>query len=152
MQKSVLVVRSEQLQDKWTVPKGDINIWWNDATNGPLSLLMAFLLKQNREWRGKKIRILRPVAPKADVENLKNEISNMLTLSRIDAEIVVLPTENTLEAIRDNMDNSAILFTGFVPENEHNRIREQMDVLKKVMTLPGEIILVYSAGDASLFE
>jgi hypothetical protein len=50
------------------------------------------------------------------------------------------------------MDNSAILFTGFVPENEHNRIREQMDVLKKVMTLPGEIILVYSAGDASLFE
>jgi amino acid transporter len=152
MQKSVLVVRSEQLQDKWTVPKGDINIWWNDATNGPLSLLMAFLLKQNREWRGKKIRILRPVAPKADVENLKNEISNMLTLSRIDAEIVVLPTENPMEAIRDNMDNSAILFTGFVPENEHNRIREQMDVLKKVMTLPGEIILVYSAGDASLFE
>jgi hypothetical protein len=86
------------------------------------------------------------------VENLKNEISNMLTLSRIDAEIVVLPTENPMEAIRDNMDNSAILFTGFVPENEHNRIREQMDVLKKVMTLPGEIILVYSAGDASLFE
>jgi hypothetical protein len=39
-----------------------------------------------------------------------------------------------------------------VPESEYDKIREQMDVLKKVMTLPGEIILVYSAGDASLFE
>ena len=152
MEKSVLVVRSEQLQDKWDVPKGDINIWWNDSTNGPLSLLMAFLLKQNRNWRGKKIRILRPVAPKADVENLKNEISKMLTLSRIDAEIVVLPTEDPLEAVRDNISNSSVLFRGFVPENENDKIREQMDELKKVMTLPGEVILVYSAGDASLFE
>jgi len=152
MERSVLVVRSEQLQDKWEVPKGDINIWWNDAGNGPLSLLMAFLLKQNRQWRGKKIRILRPVPPKADVENLKNEISKMLTLSRIEAEVVVLPTEDPLEAVRDNMNDSSVLFRGFLPESEKEKIPQQMDELKKVMTLPGEIILVYSAGDASLFE
>ena len=152
MEKSVFVVRSEQLQDKWVVPKGDINIWWNDAVNGPLSLLMAFLLKQNSNWRSKTIRILRPVAPKADVENLKNEISKMLTLSRIDAEIVVLPTEDPFEAIHDNMGTSSVLFRGFGPESENDKIREQMYEFKKVMTLPGEIILVYSAGDASLFE
>ena len=152
MEKSVFVVRSEQLQDKWTVPKGDINIWWNDSANGPLSLLMAFLLKQNRNWRSKTIRILRPVPPKADVKNLKNDISKMLTLSRIEAEIVVLPTEDPLEAVRDNMNTSCVMFRGFVPESENDKIREQMDEFKKVMTLPGEIILVYSAGDASLFE
>ena len=152
MQRSVLVVRSEQEQDNWNVKKGAINIWWNDATNGPLSLLMAFLLKQDRQWRGKKIRILRTVAPKADVNNLKSEINNMLTLSRIEAEIVVLPTEDPLEAVRDNMWPSSVLFTGFIPESEEDKIRQQMEELKKIMTLPGEIILVYSAGDASLFE
>jgi len=152
MHRSVVVVRSEQEQDNWTVPKGEINIWWNDSTNGPLSLLMGFLLKQNREWRGKQLRILRTVAPKADVDNLRSEISEMLTLSRIEAEIVVLPCEDPLEAVRGNMQPSAILFTGFIPESEEDKVKNQMEDLKKVMTLPGEIILIYSAGDASLLE
>ncbi len=152
MHRSVLVVRSEQEQDNWTVPKGEINIWWNDSANGPLSLLMGFLLKQNREWRGKQLRILRTVAPKADVDNLKSEIAEMLTLSRIEAEVLVLPCEDPIKAVRDNMQFSSVLFTGFIPESEESKIKEQMEELKKVMTLPGEIILVYSAGDASLLE
>jgi len=152
MHRSVVVVRSEQEQDNWEVPTGAINIWWNDSTNGPLSLLMGFLLKQNREWRSKHLRILRTVAPKADVDNLKSEIAEMLTLSRIEAEVVVLPCEDPLEAVRDNMQPSSILFTGFIPESEEKKIKEQMGELKKIMTLPGEIILVYSAGDASLLE
>ena len=152
MHKSVLVVRSENKGDTWTVPHGALNIWWNDATNGPLSILMAFLLKQNRQWRGKSIRILRTVAPKADVNNLKNDIKEMLTLSRIEADIVVLPTENPLEAVRDNMQPSAVLFAGFIPEEKDGNVKEQMEEFKKIMTLPGEIILVYNSGDASLFE
>jgi amino acid transporter len=152
MDKSIVVVRSEQMQDNWRIPKGEINIWWNDSTNGPLSLLMAFLLKQNRQWRSKSLRILRTVAPKADVENLENEISKMLTLSRIKAEVVILPCEDPIEAIRDNIPTSSVLFRGFIPENEEDKIKEQMEELKKVMTLPGEIFLIYSAGDASLLE
>ncbi|MEA2077483.1 MAG: amino acid permease [Candidatus Marinimicrobia bacterium] len=152
MHRSVLVVRSEQEQNNWTVPKGAINIWWNDSTNSPLSLLAGFLLQQNREWRSKPLRILRTVAPKADVNNLKNEISEMLTLSRIEAEVVVLPCEDPLEAVRDNMQLSSVLFTGFIPENETAKIKVQMEKLQRIMTLPGEIVLVYNAGDASLFE
>ena len=152
MHRSVVVVRSEQEQDNWEVPSGAINIWWNDSTNGPLSLLLGFLVKQDREWRSKPLRILRTVAPKADVDNLKNEIYEMLTLSRIEAEIVVLPCEDPFEAVRDNMQPSAILFTGFIPESEEEKIKKQMIELKKIMTLPGEVILVYSAGDASLLE
>jgi amino acid transporter len=152
MKRSVVVVRTEQEQETWTLPAGAINIWWNDATNGPLSLLIGFLIKQNRQWRGKQIRILRPVAPKADVANLRNEISHMLTLSRIEAEVVVLPCEDPLEAIRDNMQPSSVLFAGFIPESEEEKIKVQMEELKKIMTLPGEIMLVYNAGDASLLE
>ncbi len=152
MHRSVLVVKSEREEATWTVASGAINIWWNDSTNGPLSLLMAFLLKQNRQWRGKSIRILRTVAPKADVLNLKNEIKEMLTLSRIEADVLVLPCEDPLEAVRDNLEPSAVLFTGFVPENEEGKVKEQMHELKEIMTLPGEVILVYNSGDASLFE
>ncbi|RKY55267.1 MAG: amino acid permease [Candidatus Neomarinimicrobiota bacterium] len=152
MHRSVVVVRSEQEQDNWEVPGGAINIWWNDSTNGPLSLLIGFLLKQDGEWRSKPLRILRTVAPKADVDNLKNEIAEMLILSRIEAEVVVLPCEDPFEAIRDNMQPSAVLFTGFIPESETVKIKAQMEELKKVMTLPGEVILVYNAGDASLME
>jgi hypothetical protein len=148
---SVLVVRSEQKND-WTIPSGNINIWWNDATNGPLSLLMGFLLKQDRQWHHKSLRIIRTVAPKADIMNLKNEINQMLTLSRIEAEVLVLPCDDPFEAIRDNMGTSAILFAGFVPESEETKAMEQMTELKRLMTLPGEIILVYNAGDASLLE
>ncbi len=152
MHRSVVVVRSEQEQDNWEVPSGAINIWWNDSTNGPLSLLIGFLLKQDREWRSKPLRILRTVAPKADVDNLKNEIAEMLILSRIEAEVVVLPCEDPFETIRDNMQPSAVLFTGFIPESETEKIKAQMEKLKKVMTLPGEVILVYNAGDVSLLE
>lgn len=151
MQRSVLVVKSEQ-KDAWVIPQGNINIWWNDAANGPLSLLMGFLLKQDRQWRGKTLRIIRTVAPKADIANLKNEINKMLTLSRIEAEVLVLPCNDPFETIRDNMQTSAILFAGFIPESEETKAIEKMTELKKIMTLPGEIILVYNAGDASLFE
>lgn len=81
-----------------------------------------------------------------------SETVEMLTLSRIEAEVLILPCEDPLEAVRDNMQPSAILFTGFIPESEEEKIKEQMVELKKIMTLPGEVILVYSAGDASLLE
>lgn len=152
MHKSVLVVKSVHTDEAWAVPMGAINIWWNDATNGPLSLLMGFLLIQNRQWRGKSLRIIRTVAPKADVLKLKDDINEMLTLSRIEADVLVLPCDNPFETVRDNMQPSAILFTGFVPESEEGKIKEQMLEFKKIMTLPGEVILVYNAGDASLLE
>ena len=92
MNRSILVVRCQQEKEKWDPPAGAINIWWNDSKNGPMMLLLGFLLKENREWRDCPLRILRPVPLKADVENLTLEMKEMLSVARIDAEIVVLPT------------------------------------------------------------
>jgi amino acid transporter len=152
MQRNLLVVRSQQEQNNWIVPRGTINVWWNDSANSPLSLLVGFLMKQNREWRDKPLRILRTVALKTDVENLKKEINEMLKMSRIKAEIIILPTVDPLSAVRENMQPSSVLFAGFVPKNEEDTGPEQMEEMKTIMTLPGEIVLVYNAGDASLLE
>ncbi len=153
MNKSILVVKCCQEQEKWAVPTGNINIWWNGSKNGQMMLLMAFLLHGNREWRDCSLRILYPAAPKADVKNITKEMTNMLSEARIDAELIILPTDTPLCAVRDNMAESAVLFVGFEPdfETDENNLECFMSPsLTDTMTLPGDIILVYNAGDISL--
>ena len=149
MERSLLVVHCRQEQEKWEVPAGAINIWWNDPKNAPMMLLMGFLLRENREWRHCPLRILRPVAPKADVENITLEMHEMLSTARIDAEIVILPTDDPLSAIKQNLHPSAVLFAGFEPADE-DPARAQISDLQKIIDLPGDVILVYNAGDVSL--
>ncbi len=149
MNRSLLVVRCRQEEEKWEVPTGAINIWWNDSKNAPMMLLMGFLLRENREWRHCPLRILRPVVPKADVENLTLEMNQMLSTARIDAEIVILPTDDPLSAVRQNIHPSAVLFAGFEPADE-NQAGVPVSNLQETIDLPGDVILVYNAGDVSL--
>ncbi|MBN2780928.1 MAG: amino acid permease, partial [Candidatus Marinimicrobia bacterium] len=153
MKRSVLVVRSLQSQNEWHLLKGTINIWWNDPVHCQLALLMAFLLQQNREWRDDPLRIIRTVSPKADLANSRQEMERMLTLSRIDAEILILPTDDALTALRDSIEPSAILFAGFDPPGPEEECREEKrEEMAAIMRLPGEVVLVYNASDASLME
>ncbi len=149
MNRSMLIVRSMREQEKWNPPLGAINIWWQDSRNGPMMVLLGFLLKENREWRGCSLRILRTIPPRADLENVKREMSDMLSRGRINAEIVVLPTDEPLEAVGEAMHPSTVLFAGFEPPEEGDG-SETLVHMKAVMTLPGDVILAWSAGDVSL--
>ncbi|HNR67683.1 MAG TPA: amino acid permease [bacterium] len=148
MKKSMFVVGCCQAQEEWQVPSGAINVCWNDARNGELMLLVGFLLRQNREWRHNPLRILRTVAPKADLQNVREELEKTLTLARIQAEIVVLPTDDPLQAVREQLQPSAVLFAGFEPPD--GDIETELDpMLNEIVALPGDVILVYNAGDVS---
>lgn len=149
MERSVLVVCCVQEEEHWEVPEGAINIWWTDSNNGHLMLLLAFLLRENREWCDRPLRILRPVAPKADVQNITNEMTEMLSAARIEAEIIILPTDNPIEIVRQNLDSSAVLFAGFEPPDE-DPDGKAASSLEETINLPGDVIMVYNAGDASL--
>ncbi|MFH0993896.1 MAG: amino acid permease [Pseudomonadota bacterium] len=149
MTRSVLVVRSSQKQDKSETPTGNINIWWNDSKNGPMMLLLGFLLKENLEWRDCALRILRPVPLKADVENVTVEMKKMLSGARISADIVILPTENPQESVNQAMHPSAVLFAGFEPTDEMTG-SEQLSHMQEIINLPGDVILAYNAGGVSL--
>ncbi|MDD3965803.1 MAG: amino acid permease [Candidatus Neomarinimicrobiota bacterium] len=152
MKRSLLVVRNLREDTGWSADPGDINIWWNDALHSSLSLMMAFLLKQNQEWRDKTLRIIRPVAEKADVENIRFEMEEMLKSARMDAELCIIPAADPLQALQENLGESAILFIGFDPESDPEASAAQMAELRSYMELESDIVLVYNAGDVSALE
>ncbi|MEF8983705.1 MAG: amino acid permease [Bacteroidales bacterium] len=149
MEYSCLILHSHHKEETWNPPSGAINIWWTDANNGPMMLLLGYLLKSNRAWRDCPLRILRPVAPKADVENVKREMEEMLTKGRIEADTVVLPTEDPLDAVRSAMIPSAVLFAGFEPADK-DPAGVLLTFMKEIVDLPGDVIMTYNAGDVSL--
>lgn len=149
MERSCLVLSSHEDEETWNNPSGAINIWWTDPKNGAMMLLMGYLLKGSREWRDCPLRVLRPAELKADVENVEREMSEMLMKGRIEAEISVLPTDDPLNAIRNNMTPSAVLFAGFEPADE-DPAGVLLPFMKQIVDLPGDVILTYNAGGVSL--
>ncbi|MCF8360588.1 MAG: amino acid permease [Prolixibacteraceae bacterium] len=149
MERSCLILRSHEEEKSWEDPFGAINIWWTDSKNGAMMLLLAYLLKGNREWRDCPLRVLRPVAPKADLENVEKEMSEILQGGRIKAEIVVLPTDSPLEAVSKAMTPSALLFAGFEPSDE-DPVSFLLPFMEQIVDLPGDVILTYNAGDLTL--
>lgn len=149
MNRSVLIVRCARQEEEWGSPNGAINIWWNDSHNSSMMVMLGFLLKENREWRECTLRVIRPVAAKADTQNLRSEMKSFLKDARIRAEIVIVPTDNPVEAVRQAMGNSAILFAGFDIPTE-GPVDEDIAKMHNVMTLPGDIILSHCSGDVSL--
>ncbi|MGD9782965.1 MAG: amino acid permease, partial [Kiritimatiellia bacterium] len=151
MGRSIVVVANKQTdkEARTAIPEGAINVWWTHERNGALMLLLAHQLKRNSEWRNRPIRVLRPIPPKADVHNVAREMQDMLALARIEADLVVMPAESPLEAIRKAMAPSAALIAGFDPPAEdpggawHAFLQQTVD-------LPGDVLLVYNAGDVSL--
>ncbi|MCA1809769.1 MAG: amino acid permease [Lentisphaerae bacterium] len=123
--------------------------WWADAENGALMLLLAYLLKKNPDWRDRPLRIIRTTVPKADIGNIAREMRQLLADSRIDAELVILATENALAAVRRAMAPSAVLFAGFAPVDD-DPSGEWLTWLHEVVGLPGDVLLVYNTGDAAL--
>lgn len=150
MKRSILIVRSLEKEKEWNVPDGAINVLWNHPNHSQLALMMGFLLQQDRNWRDKPLRVIRTVAEKADKENIFSEMREMLMLARIDAEIVILPSEDANKALKENLGNSAVLFIGFDPESDPEKAERQMSELKKYMALDSDIILVYNSGDFSV--
>jgi len=149
MKRSLIIIAADREDEKNYIPDGFINIWWDSVQNVELMLLLSFMLKKNREWRDHPIRIIRTVPSKADVENIEKEISEMLTKGRIEADIVVVPTEEPLEAVRKHIHPSAVLFSGFRPDNDDEIINLIPD-MQKTVELPGDVILVYNAGGVSM--
>ena len=149
MQRSVIIVACEQEDEKTQTPAGAINLWWTTAENAALMLLLAFLLKKTPQWTDRTLRIIRPVAPRADVKNIEKGMRELLTEARIESEIVIVPTETPIEAVRQVMEPSAVLFAGFEPADE-DPAGALLSSLEQTVALPGDVILVYNAGDVSL--
>ncbi len=151
MGRTALILRydkeAERLKDGAIA--GAINIWWDGSRNGNMMLVLAHLLKQNRAWRNHPLKILCPVPPKADTGNIELAMGKRLETARIEAEILVLPTDNPQAAIRKAMNPSALLLAGFEPPEECNKDGFFCDC-GHLVDLSGELLLVSSAEEIPL--
>jgi hypothetical protein len=148
LKRSLVIVASAQ-ETRTEAVEGAVNIWWSDRENGALMLLLAYLLKTNGVWKDQPLRIIRPAPPKADAENIEKDMQEVLAHARISAEVLILPTDTPLEAVREVMEPSAALFAGFVPP-DGDMAGEIIPQLQPIADLPGDVILVYNAGAVSL--
>lgn len=151
MGRTALVLRYdreiERLKDG--AAAGAINIWWDGPRNGNMMLVLAHLLKQNRAWRNHPLRILCPAPPRADRANLETTMRQRLETARIDAEVVVLPAEDPLDAVREAMTPSALLVAGFELAEEEGCVEFFRDCASLV-SLSGDLLLVSSAAEIPL--
>jgi len=106
------------------------------------------LLDQLR-FQGGRPRRVRTIVRAVNRVSLDVRQGETLAQARIEAELVIVPTENPIEAVRQAMQPSAILFTGFEPPEEEDPAGLISD-LQHTVDLPGDIMLIYNAGDVSL--
>lgn len=146
---SLIILADKRSEEDVAIPEGCINIWWADKDNSALMLLLAYMLKKEPGWSSKPIRILRPVAPLADMENMRQEMEGMLEEARIEAEIVLLPTETPLEAVAQAMQPSAVLFAGLKDLGGTGDVRA-LAKLEQIAEFAERVMFVHNAGGVSL--
>ena len=104
-------------EDPWLVPDGTIDVWWRGRQNGELMLLLAHLLKQNRKWQNRTIRLMRIVGDEAAREEVIRHLEELAVSSRIEVQTEVFVSDRPTDIIQQQSKNSAITFLGFaLPE------------------------------------
>ena len=148
--RSIIVAHSQTEGPlRWSPPLGSIDIWWRGGANGNLMLTLAHLLKQNSVWRRRKIRLLVPVPPGHDPDKAQGPLREMIERARVDANPVMMPTEDAVTSWREHSASAAVVFIGFDPpaaEDAADFHRELSDSIEGLQ----QVLLVSSAGGVSL--
>ncbi len=137
--------RDVALAEAWNAPQGTIDVWWRGMENGALMLLLAHLLHQNPEWRHNRIRVLRIVSNDEAVEEVRQHISELATVSRICVDPVVIVASDPSVAIQNESRSAALLLLGFDAPKEG----EEAVFYRHMQHLAGDlprVLFVDSAG------
>ncbi len=90
-----------------------IDIWWRGRDNGSLSLLMAHLVRETRDWRGCTIRLLRIVTGVAEMEGSEREMVELVESSRIEAKVTIVHSKGSpFDVIADESGDAHLVFVG----------------------------------------
>ena len=115
----------------------NIDIWWSGhQNNGDLMLLLAYLLKLNRQWEDARIRILSVVRNPEERLILKKGIKKLLPKTRIKASVIVIVSEAPFSDILiDNSSNSDMVFLGLpeIGQGDEVQLAKKMDVMSRAL-------------------
>jgi hypothetical protein len=156
LRRSVVVARFTQAlngekdaSDPWEVPQGTIDVWWRGRANGNLMLLLAHLLHQNPAWRRNQVRLLRIVDNDAARDEVRKHLIDLTVSSRIDAEAIVIVTDDVRETIQSESAGAAITILGFEPPDEGEEVKFYEATEAMVGSL-SRVLLIKSAGGMEL--
>lgn len=150
LKRNVIMAKfNDPSDDPWEVPDGTIDVWWRGRQNGELMLLLAHLLRQNRKWQNRTIRLMRIVGDEAARDEVQNHLDQLAVSSRILVETEVFVSERPRDIITEQSRDSAITFLGFELPEEGNEARffESMENLSR--DIP-RTLLISSIGNMKL--
>jgi amino acid transporter len=150
LQRSIIAVRlADEPDNPREVSQGTLDVWRRGHKNGELMLLLAHLLTNNPEWRGRTIRLLRVVKNDAAQQEVVRHLNGLIESSRIRASAEVIVADDVRAAIQDTSRDAAVVFLGFDAPEEG----AELLFFEGINSLAGDlacVVLVDSSGGMSL--
>ncbi|GAA5507202.1 amino acid permease [Novipirellula caenicola] len=146
---TVVLRRTDEPSDDWRPPSGTVDVWWRGRANGELMVLLAHLLLQNEDWRGRELRLLRVVDNEAGIDEVRNHLDGLLKAARIPGVTKVVVSKDPELAIQTTSRNAAMVFLGMQPPN----IGDEEAFFYRTEKLAGglpRVVFVQSAGGMRL--
>jgi amino acid transporter len=147
--RNIVIVKCEEVRERWVAPAGTIDVWWHSRENGPLMVLLAHMLLQNREFQGRRMRILNVVAEKSASPGVTKHLTRLLQRARIDADVEVIVSDDIVGEIRKRSRKAAVVFMGFDPPQAGSG-KVFSDNYFRVMEHLDTVVLVHSVGEVDL--
>ncbi|MFK7818389.1 MAG: amino acid permease [Planctomycetaceae bacterium] len=148
--RSIISIRiADSAKEPWETPLGTVDVYWRGKDNGPLMLLLAHLLVQNSQWRGREVRLIRVIPAEAGREEVTKHLEELIDSARITAKPFVVVSQDVKEAIRTTSKNAAKVFLGFSPPEEGKEV-EFHETMERLTESLGSVVFVNSAGGMNL--
>ena len=148
--RSVVVLRrTDEPSDDWVAPIGTIDVWWRGRANGELMVLLAHLMLQHPDWRGRKLRLLRVVENEAAIDEVRSHLEGLLKEARIAGTPKVVISNDPSSAIQTTSRDAAFVFLGMQPPD----VGSESEFFHRTQALVGNlqrVALVQSAGGMRL--
>lgn len=150
LKRSILVAKVDrEIEDLWQTPDGTIDVWWRGRQNGHLMLILAHLMDQSPEWRGRQVRLIRMIGAEVGLEETRANLGTLLRKARIRATPhVVVGTDFRATMAYESL-GAAVVLLGFEPPAEG----AEQEFLERTTALTAglqNVLLVHSSGDADL--
>ncbi|MDO9630644.1 MAG: hypothetical protein Q7I92_01920, partial [Humidesulfovibrio sp.] len=113
---------------------------------GVLMLLLAHLIKLNKEWRSHEISVLCKVPPQTDRNNLHEKMQGILNLARVSARVVIV--DESEDALGCCAGHSGLTILP-MPRPAGKPV-EYVQALSEQVEGLGDVLLIASAGDVTI--
>lgn len=99
-------------------PTRFLDVWWRGRfQNGGFMLALAWLIADDPEWRGSRIRLCSICGAGENPEKIRSGFLSFLSEVRVNAEVLVLPADERapFERITETSADSALILLGLPP-------------------------------------